>query len=518
MRRKVALKEFGASPSPPWKATTMPHFDLVIIGTGSGNSIPGPEFDHWNIAMVEDGLFGGTCLNVGCIPTKMYVHPAELADAARHGRRLGVNAQLNSVDWPAIRDRIFARIDAIEVGGRAYREGDECPNITVFSGRGRFTGHKSLHVEMHDGGTAHVTADRFVLAAGSHAVVPHVPGLSAAAGSDNAAGSDTAGGSITAAGSITAVGESVGAPFHTSDTIMRIAELPASIIVLGGGYIAAEFAHVFSSFGVKVTQIARGKRLLKSQDADVSALFTQEASARYEVLLETTVSHAAKAGDGVELEVNGPNGAATITADILLVATGRRPNGAGLEVEKTGVALDAHGRVVVDEFQRTAVDGIYALGDISSKFQLKHVANHEAKVVKHNLANPDARISSDHRFVPAAVFTDPQIASVGITEEHAVKAGIPYAVKVQEYADIAAGWAREDARHFLKVLADPATGLLLGAHVIGPEAATVIQPLIQAMHFGQSAHEVARKQYWIHPALSELVENALLGLPEPTAP
>ncbi|WP_425861081.1 mycothione reductase [Arthrobacter sp. TWP1-1] len=478
----------------------MPHFDLVIIGTGSGNSIPGPEFDHWNIAIVEDGLFGGTCLNVGCIPTKMYVHPAELADAARHGRPLGINAQLNSVDWPAIRDRIFARIDAIEAGGRSYRGGAECPNITVFAGRGRFTGHKSLHVDMHDGGTAQVTADRFVLAAGSHAVVPHVSGLAASAGSDAAAR------------------ESDGAPFHTSDTIMRIAELPASIIVLGGGYIAAEFAHVFSSFGVKVTQIARGKRLLKSQDADVSALFTQEASARYEVLLETTVSHAAKSGDGVELDVNGPNGAATITADILLIATGRRPNGAGLEVEKTGVALDAHGRVVVDEFQCTAVEGIYALGDISSKFQLKHVANHEAKVVKHNLANPDARISSDHRFVPAAVFTDPQVASVGITEDHAVKAGIPYAVKVQKYADIAAGWAREDARHFLKVLADPATGLLLGAHAIGPEAATIIQPLIQAMHFGQSAHDVARNQYWIHPALSELVENALLGLPEPTAP
>lgn len=476
----------------------MPHFDLVIIGTGSGNSIPGPEFDHWDIAIVEDGLFGGTCLNVGCIPTKMYVHPAELADAARHGRPLGINAQLNSVDWPAIRDRIFARIDAIEDGGRAYREGAECPNITVFSGRGRFTGHKSLHVDMHDGGTAQVTADRFVLAAGSHAVVPHVPGLATAAGSDTAAGSG-------------------GAPFHTSDTIMRIAELPASIIVLGGGYIAAEFAHVFSSFGVKVIQIARGKRLLKSQDADVSAQFTQEASARYEVLLETTVSHAAKSGDGVELELSGPNGAATITADILLIATGRRPNGAGLEVEKTGVELDGHGRVVVDKFQRTRVAGIFALGDVSSHYQLKHVANHEAKVVKHNLATPEAPKSSDHRFVPAAVFTDPQIASVGITEDHAIKAGIPYAVKVQKYGDIAAGWAREDSGHFLKVLADPATGLLLGAHAIGPEAATVIQPLIQAMHFGQSAHEVARNQYWIHPALSEVVENALLGLPEPTA-
>ncbi|MGN5732572.1 mycothione reductase [Arthrobacter psychrochitiniphilus] len=469
----------------------MPHFDLVIIGTGSGNSIPGPEFEHLNIAIVEDGLFGGTCLNVGCIPTKMFVHPAELADAARHGRALGVDAQLNAVDWPGIRDRIFGRIDAIEDGGRAYREGPECPNITVFAGRGRFTGHKTLHIDLHHGGTAAVTGDRFVLAAGSHAVVPQLAGLPT--------------------GAELAMSNTV----HTSDTIMRLEELPASIVILGGGYIAAEFAHVFSSFGVHVTQLARGKRLLKSQDDEVSAQFTKEAAARYTVLLETTVTGVKQSADGVVLEVTGPEGPGKVAADVLLIATGRKPNGAHLDVEKTGVVLDDQGRVVVDEYQQTGVDGIYALGDISSKFQLKHVANHEAKVVKHNLANPDTPMSSDHRFVPAAVFTDPQIASVGLTEAHAQKAGIPYVVKVQAYADIAAGWAREDSGHFLKVLADPSTGLLLGAHVIGPEAATVIQPLIQAMHFGQTAKEVARGQYWIHPALSELVENALLGLPEP---
>lgn len=481
--------------SPSYESRIMTHFDLVIIGTGSGNSIPGPEFDHWNIAIVEDGLFGGTCLNVGCIPTKMFVHPAELADAARHGRALGVDAQLNAVDWPGIRDRIFGRIDSIEEGGRRYRQGPECPNITVFPGRARFTGHKALNVDLHDGGTAALTADRFVLAAGSHAMVPDVPGLAASPGTGAAGG---------------------GAVFHTSDTIMRLPELPASIAILGGGYIAAEFAHVFSSFGVQVTQIARGKRLLKSQDADVSAQFTKEAAARYTVLLETKVTAVANSGDGVELQLHGPDGTSAVRADVLLVATGRTPNGAGLDVEKTGVALDAHGRVEVDAQQRTAVEGIYALGDISSKFQLKHVANHEARVVKHNLAHSGQPISSDHRFVPAAVFTDPQIASVGMTEAHAVKAGIPHAVKVQKYSDIAAGWAREDSGHFLKVLADPATGLLLGAHVIGPEAATVIQPLVQAMHFGQTAHDVARGQYWIHPALSELVENALLGLPEAT--
>lgn len=464
----------------------MTHFDLVIIGTGSGNSIPGPEFDGLSIAIVEAGLFGGTCLNVGCIPTKMFVYPAELADAARHGKNLGVDAGLNSVDWPGIRDRIFARIDAIEAGGRAYREGPENPNVTVFSGHGRFTGTKTLRVDLHDGSTTVITGDQFVLAAGAHAVIPDIPGLADGA-----------------------------APFHTSDTIMRIDELPTSIIVLGGGYIAAEFAHVFSSFGVQVTQIARGNRLLKSQDRDVSELFTAEASQRYTVRLNTQVSEVREAGTGVELDVGGPDGAQTLQADVLLVATGRHPNTEGLAVEKTGVALDSHGRVIVDEFQRTNVEGIFALGDISATHQLKHVANHEARVVKHNLVHPGALIASDHRFIPAAVFTNPQIASVGITEHHAITHDIAYVAKTQYYSDIAAGWAREDHGHFLKVLADPDTGLLLGAHVIGPEAATIVQPLIQAMSFGQTAHEVATKQYWIHPALSELVENALLGLPQP---
>jgi mycothione reductase len=466
----------------------MPHFDLVIIGTGSGNSLPGPEFDSWKIAIVEDGLFGGTCLNVGCIPTKMFVHPAELADASRHGAALGVRSHLDSVDWPAMRDRIFGRIDAIEAAGRVYREGPGSPNVTVFAGRGTFSGHKVLQVALHDGGVAEITADRFVLAAGARAVVPELPGLSDGA-----------------------------VPFHTSDTIMRIDDLPASIVILGGGYIAAEFAHVFSSFGVKVTQLARGRRLLRSQDIDISAAYTAESSARYEVMLNVRAEKLSQTAEGIDLQIRTPQGTRALQAEMLLVAVGRKPNGAALGVAATGVELDQYGRVRVDEYQRTTVEGIYALGDISTQHQLKHVANHEARVVRHNLAHPDAPIKSDHRFVPSAVFTDPQIASVGITEQHARSMKIPFVASRQDYAGIAAGWAREDSSHFLKVLADPETGLLLGAHVIGPEAATVIQPLIQAMSFGQRAHDVARGQYWIHPALSELVENALLGLPEPTA-
>ena len=472
----------------------MAHFDLVVVGTGSGNSIPGREFDDWSIAIVESGAFGGTCLNVGCIPTKMYVHPADLAEGARRAGALGVRAHVDEVDWPAMRDRIFARVEAIESSGRSYREGPKWPNITVYAGTGRFTGGKSMTVQLNAGGSERITADRWVIAAGGRPVIPDIPGLDE---------------------------DDVGrGPVHTSDTIMRIDALPERLVVLGGGYIAAEFAHIFASFGTRVTQLVRGSRLLRHHDTDIADAFAAVAGQRYDLRQDTDVcgiKPESSGGSGVTVHVESPYGDCTVDADLMLIATGRRPNSDRLNVRATGVTVDPRGLVVVDDYQQTDVPGIYALGDISSAYALKHVANHEARVVWHNLAHPDEGITADHRYVPAAVFTEPQIASVGLTEQEARRRGIRFATGRRDYSGIAAGWAREDTTGFVKVLGDPDTGELLGAHVIGPEAATVIQPLIQAMSFGQPAHEVARGQYWIHPALTEVVENALLALPKPTA-
>ena len=173
--------------------------------------------------------------------------------------------------------------------------------------------------------------------------------------------------------------------------------------------------------------------------------------------------------------------------------------------------------MVVDAQQRTSVEGVWALGDVSSHWQLKHVANHEARVVAHNLAVAFGRLDaapqeSDHRFVPHAVFGHPQVAAFGPTAAELEASGTAYVTKTQRYGDIAYGWALEDVGGFLTVHASPVTRRVLAAHCIGPQASTVIQPLIQAASFGQDVHEVARGQYWIHPALSEVVENALLGL------
>jgi mycothione reductase len=456
------------------------HFDLVIIGTGSGNSILDERFADWNVAIVEKGTFGGTCLNVGCIPTKMFVHTADLAAAPAAGAPLGVDAELHGVRWTDVRDRIFGRIDPIAEGGRRYRAEDNA-NVTVYPGQARFVGPKTL--ETGTGET--ISAERFVLAAGGRPIVPDIPGLA-------------------------------DVEVYTNENVMRLDELPRRMVILGSGFVAAEFAHVFSSFGVQVTLVARYDRLLRAEDEEVSARFTELAAQRWDVRCNRKAVRAERAEGGVtRLHLEGPLGEDVAEGEVLLLAVGREPNSDLLDLDATGVVTHADGRIVVDDYQRTSVDGIYALGDISSRFQLKHVANHEARIVQHNLLHPDAPVESDHRFVPHAVFTSPQIASVGITEQEASARGLRYVTATQEYAGIAYGWAMEDTTGFAKLLADPDTGQLLGAHIIGPQAPTLIQPLIQAMSFGLDARSMAHGQYWIHPAMPELVENALLNLPLP---
>lgn len=453
---------------------TAHHFDLVIIGAGSGNSILSPAFDSWRVAIVEEGDFGGTCLNRGCIPTKMLVHAADVAETVRHASELGVDAHVDRVRWRDIRDRVFNRIDPIAAGGEDYRT-NRCANTTVFKGRARFTGAKQITI-----GDVVIEGEQIVIAAGGRPMIPDVPGLAEV-------------------------------PFSTSDDIMRIDDVPEHLIVLGGGFIANELAHVFGAFGSKITLINRGTRLLRAEDDDISQRFTEMISKRagFDVRLATTVRNVSRSGPDISVELSGGS---TVTGDRLLVATGRVPNTDRLDVAATGLAQHPDGRVMVDEYQRTAAAGIWALGDVSSPHMLKHVANHESRVVQHNLLHADSMIATDHRYVPHAVFTRPQIASVGLTERDARAAGYDLMIKIQAFGDTAYGWAMEDTTSVCKLIADRATRRLLGAHLIGPHSAILVQQLIQGMTFGRTIDEMGRGQYFIHPAMPEVIENALLGL------
>ena len=252
--------------------------------------------------------------------------------------------------------------------------------------------------------------------------------------------------------------------------------------------------------------------MLRHYDDTICERFTRIASSKWELRTQRNVVGAANRGSGVTLELDD---GCTLNADLLLVATGRVSNADLLDAEQAGVDVEG-GRVVVDEYQRTSARGVFALGDVSSPYQLKHVANHEARVVQHNLLcdwdDTESMAVTDHRYVPSAVFTDPQLATVGLTENQAVAKGLDISVKIQDYGDVAYGWAMEDTTGIVKLIAERGSGRLLGAHIMGYQASSIIQPLIQAMSFGLTAPEMARGQYWIHPALPEVVENALLGL------
>ncbi|MGC2942122.1 MULTISPECIES: mycothione reductase [unclassified Brevibacterium] len=484
----------------------MTHYDLLLIGTGSGNMFLDKRFAGLKTAIAEEWHFGGTCLNVGCIPTKMFVYPATLAEQATQADRYNLTPTHPEVDWAGLQERIFSRVDAIESGGREYRSSDRQPNITVVPEHVHFTGEKTVHTASGE----EITADRIVIAAGAHPRIPDIAGLD------------------------TARIDTDDYPVFTSNTVMRRSEQPGRLIIIGSGIVAMEFAHVFASLGTEVTVLARGPRLLGNIDEEAAEEFTRVFGASHTVL-HGAQSKQIDIADGEVTLTLEPSGRLaevdlpeTITADGVLVATGRVPNTGELDVGAAGFDITDGRRLSVDEHQRVLsagqpVPGVFALGDISSPHQLKHVANHEAKIVGRNLAADvaagapgSARVRDlavvNHHAVPGAVFSSPQVSYVGMTEAQATEAGHHVTVKVQKFSDVAYGWAMADDPGIVKIIADRGTRHILGAHIVGHEASMLIQPLIQAMAFGQKADEVATGQYWIHPALPEVVENALLGL------
>jgi mycothione reductase len=456
------------------------HHDLAIIGTGSGNMIVDDSFADLDIAIIEERKFGGTCVNYGCIPSKMLAYTAEVADTVDCAETFDIDAEIRAVHWKAIRDRVFGRTDDIERDGRAGREDSDF--VTVYAGHARFTGPRQLHIETEDG-TVEITADQIVIAAGGHPVVPSV------------------------------VADS-GLPYETSDTVMRIDSAPRQLAVLGGGYVAAELAHVFEAAGTAITIIDKAEQLIGApQDEQISSAFTEIMTPRYDLQLGKEITGIrGRAGD---LQITLDDGS-TVSADMLLVATGRTSNSDRLDCQAGGIETHEGGRIKVDEFGRTTAAGVYALGDVSTPIPLKHVANREAKALAHNLRHPDDLQKFDHELVPSAVFASPQIASVGLTESACRERG-EYRVGTTPYRDVAYGWALQDDTGFCKVLTDSETDLILGAHIMGTQAATLIQIFVVAMKFEITAGDLAQRPYWIHPALTEVIENALQDVSPPSA-
>lgn len=445
------------------------NFDLIIIGSGSGNSIP--EFlSDWNIALVERDVFGGTCLNRGCIPSKMFVLPADLALEAQHGSRLGVDTSFGGADWIAIRDRVFGRIDPIAAGGREYRATGS-PNVELITETAKFLAPDRMSV-----GDREISAPQILVAAGARPMIPEISGL-----------------------------EDVN--FHTSDTIMRLDEFPKRLGIIGAGFIAAELGHVFSAFGSEVHLFSRSGVMVRDNDFEIVDRFNDEFGKRASIHSGGPPTAITEREGVITLEHQNGN----IEVDVLLVATGRIPNSDLLDADVAGLKLSSGGQIVVDDTMATSVSGIWAIGDIANNYQLKHLANAETKVAFWNIANPEAAPHrQSYKAVPSAVFSNPQIAKVGITEQEAIEMGIAHRVGKRDFGGTAYGWALEDTTGLAKVIVSSETGLILGAHILGVQAASLIQPLIQAMELGQTAEQLANDVFYIHPALTEVVENALL--------
>jgi mycothione reductase len=284
------------------------------------------------------------------------------------------------------------------------------------------------------------------------------------------------------------------------------------MVVIGGGTIAAELGHVFDAFGTRITVVQRGPQLLTGEDEQIAARFTDLARRRFRVFTDSRVHSVDSGRSGVAVTIERHGQREVLEAAMLLIATGRRPNTDRLDAAAGQLDIDDHGHIAVDDAYQSSMPGVWALGDVANHFQLKHMANAEMHVVRHNLTHGDEPHGLSDKIVPHAVFTHPQIASAGLTEQEARRRDISHTFAVREYADVAYGWALEDTTGFVKLLADPHRRTLIGAHIIGPQAATLLQPLVQAMMLGQTIDQLAHEVLYVHPALPEVIEQTLIEL------
>ena len=441
----------------------MQKFDLIVIGGGSGLDVMSAAASRgMEVALVEEGPMGGTCLNRGCIPSKILIHSADVMQAIKRSADFGIKVGKVSVDFKKVMERSWM----VDEEARGIEESiRKAKNITLFKERTRFTGPKTLAVK---GGE--ITADKIVIAAGTRPSIPPIEGLDKA-------------------------------PHMTSDEALRVKKLPEHLLVIGGGYIACELAHFFGSMGSKVTILQRNIRLLPDEDEEIGQKFTELFSKQYVVGLGFSAKRVEKKGG--KIIVYGPEGTGVEGTD-LLIATGRVPNTDILDVAKCGVKTNKFGYIETNGFMETNVPGVWAFGDIAGKYLFKHSANLEAEYVVNNILNPGKKKEVDYTAMPHAVFSSPQVAGVGATEGDLK--GTDYLVGYYKYSDTGMGEALAEKDGFVKFITDY-DGKILGCHIMGPEASTLIHEVLVSMKAGKSHVNDIINTVHIHPALSEVVQR-----------
>jgi Pyruvate/2-oxoglutarate dehydrogenase complex, dihydrolipoamide dehydrogenase (E3) component, and related enzymes len=447
----------------------MGDFDVLVIGGGTGNNVAAAAADAGlETALVEPGPLGGTCLNRGCNPSKMLLQTANAANDVRDAAKFHVGATLTGVDHGAVVADMTDTLSGIAADmEERYRDRD---HLTLFDEYTRFVGDRAVEL-----GGETVTADRVVIATGSRPLVPPIDGLDET-------------------------------PHTTSRDVFERTSLPDSLVILGGGYIAVELGYYYESVGTDVTIVEMEDRLVPREDDDVAETFTDIAANRHDVVTSHRVTAVEDVDGERRVHAEGPDGnTRTLTGDELLVALGRRPNSDDLGLEHTAVETNQNGFVTTDSRLQTTAENVWAQGDVADKSMFKHTGDYETR---HTVANVvhDEGVEIDLTAEPHTIFTEPQIAGVGATETELADRGVDYHVGRADYADSAMGRAKRLREGFAKVLAAP-DGEILGCHVVGYEASTLLHEAVVAIRNGVGVDAVADTIH-AHPTLSKVVESA----------
>jgi mycothione reductase len=454
----------------------MKTYDVIVIGSGSGGEIVDSAVSHgMTVAWVDKGPLGGTCLNVGCIPSKILIHPADRIMEILEAKKLGITAEIKDIDFQAIMQRVQR---PIRESHEAMQHGiSHAKNLDYYNDVAQFTKDYTLQVSGKQ-----IRGEKIFLGSGARPLIPAIKGL-----------------------------DSV--PYLTNENVFSLKEKPRSMVIIGGGYIAVEFAHFFSAMGTIVTIFQRANRLIPNAEPEISEALKKQFTKRMQIFLNTEVLEVTKQGN--KLTVRGKDSTTgreiTVSAESIFVAAGRKSNADLLKVENTGVQTDARGYIQVNEYLETSKENIWAFGDAIGKAMFKHVANEEAAVAWRN-AFHEQKTKMDYHTIPYAIFTYPEIAVVGMTQQEAKK-NHEILVGTAMYTDVAKGDAMMEYDGFAKAIVDKHTAKILGFYIIGPYAPMLIQEVINGMALGGNIQFISHGMH-IHPALPELILQTLGNLQE----
>jgi len=446
-------------------------FDTIIIGAGqAGNPLSQALAKSGeNVALIEEQFVGGTCINVGCTPTKTMVASAEVAYLANRAKDFGVVVEDVAVDMKEVKARKAEIVKSFREGSRNRIVNS---GVELIFGTASFIGHKTLKVVTEESETREVTAEKVIIDAGGRPRIPEIEGLAKV-------------------------------PYLNSTSIMELESVPEHLIIVGGGYIAIEFGQMFRRFGSEVTIIQHSEQLLTREDEDIAeeiqSILEEDG---IKVFLSTNpIAVEKNEQDGVTLKANTPEGEITLSGSHLLVAAGRVPNSDRLNLEKTSVETDARGNIKVNGRLETTVPGIYAVGDIKGGPAFTHISYDDYRILKANLLE-DGDLSIEGRLVPYVLFSDPQLGRIGLSEKEAQRREIEYKVAKIPMSYIARTLEIDRSRGLIKALVDPESEQILGAAVLGYDGGEIMAMLEIAM-IGEVSYKKLRDGIFAHPTLAE---------------